>query len=104
MSGYSRDDGSAAVTMAILRATLIAVIFASEQLTEAKQLAGAKFYAVLGVAAIYAIITIAVAAARPACPAPERSSMPSPESTSCCSPHWRTRPVERSRMCARRSS
>ncbi len=63
MSGYSRDDGSAAVTMAILRATLVAVIFASEQLTESRQLAGAQFYAVLGVAALYAVVAIAIAAA-----------------------------------------
>ncbi len=61
MSGYSREDGSAAVTMAVLRATLVAVIFASEQLTESKQLAGAQFYAVLGLAGVYALVAIAVA-------------------------------------------
>jgi two-component system, NarL family, sensor kinase len=63
MSGYSQEDGSAAVTMAVLRATLVAVIFASEQLTEAKQLAGVQFYAVLVLAAVYALVAIAVAVA-----------------------------------------
>lgn len=63
MSGYSQEDGGAAVTMAVLRATLVAVIFASEQLIEAKQLAGAQFYAVLVLAAVYALVAIAVAVA-----------------------------------------
>ena len=63
MRAYSREDGSAAVTMAVLRATLVAVIFASEQLTESKQLAGAQFYAVLGLAGVYAMVAIAVAVA-----------------------------------------
>ena len=63
MRAYSREDGSAAVTMAVLRATLVAVIFASEQLTESKQLAGAQFYAVLGLAGVYAMVAMAVAIA-----------------------------------------
>ena len=63
MRAYSREDGSAAVTMAVLRATLVAVIFASEQLTESMQLGGAQFYAVLGLAGVYAMVAIAVAVA-----------------------------------------
>jgi two-component system, NarL family, sensor kinase len=61
MSGYSREDGSAAVTMAVLRAALVAVIFASVELTETRQLGGAQFYAVLGIAGLYALVGIAVA-------------------------------------------
>ena len=49
--------------MAVLRATLVAVILASEQLTESKQLAGAQFFGVLGLAGVYAMVAIAVAVA-----------------------------------------
>jgi two-component system, NarL family, sensor kinase len=59
----SGDDGGAAVALAFLRAALLALIFVSEQLVDARQLAGWQFFVVLWLAAGYALAGIVVAVA-----------------------------------------
>jgi two-component system, NarL family, sensor kinase len=59
----SRDDGGAAVALAFLRAALVALIVISEQLVDARQLAGWQFFVMLALAAGYALAGIAVAVA-----------------------------------------
>jgi two-component system, NarL family, sensor kinase len=60
----SRDDGGAGVALAFLRAALLVLVLTSEQLVDARQLAGWQFFVVLALAAGYALagITVAVAA------------------------------------------
>jgi len=65
MSDRLLEDRSAAVALAILRATLVEVIFISEQLVDARQLASAHFFVVLGLAGLYALIGIVVAVCAP---------------------------------------
>lgn len=60
MSNPTREDRGAALALALLRATLVVVIFCSEQLVDARQLADSYFFVVLGVATVYAAIGIAV--------------------------------------------
>lgn len=57
----SRNDGGAAVALALLRAALVALILASEQLVDARQLAHWQFFVVLAVAAGYALAGLIVA-------------------------------------------
>ncbi len=54
------QDRSAALGLALLRATLVAVIVITEQLVDARRLAGIEFYLVLGIAAAYAAIGIVI--------------------------------------------
>jgi two-component system, NarL family, sensor kinase len=54
-------DRGAALALALLRATLVAVIFVSERLIQARQLADAEFFAVLMIAGCYSLLGIAVA-------------------------------------------
>jgi len=60
-SGGSRADGGAAAALAFLRAALLALILASEQLVDARQLSDWQFFAVLVVAAGYALAGLMVA-------------------------------------------
>jgi two-component system NarL family sensor kinase len=62
MSDRMQQDEGATLALALLRATLVVVIFVSEQLVDARQLEGSGFFAVLGVAAGYALAGIVVAA------------------------------------------
>jgi two-component system NarL family sensor kinase len=62
--GYSarpRADGGAAISLAFLRAALLALILACEQLVDARQLADWQFFAVLVIAAGYALAGLIVA-------------------------------------------
>jgi two-component system, NarL family, sensor kinase len=61
--------GRGALGLAILRATLLAVILVSEQLVDARQLGGPVFYVLLVVAAGYSVAGVVVALRRPAGPA-----------------------------------
>lgn len=54
MSAHVGEDERAAVALAVLRATLIGVIFASEQLVDARRLAKSNFFVVLVFAVVYA--------------------------------------------------
>lgn len=60
MNNPLREDRGAAVTLALLRATLVVVIFVSEQLVDARQLGSSSFFVVLGIAAAYAAASIAI--------------------------------------------
>jgi two-component system NarL family sensor kinase len=60
-SAGSRNDGGAAIALAFLRATLLALIVASEQLVDARQLADWQFFVVLAVAAGYSLAGLIVA-------------------------------------------
>ena len=60
-SGGSRTDDGAAVSLAVLRAALLALILACEQLVDARQLADWQFFAVLVVAAAYSLGGLIVA-------------------------------------------
>jgi two-component system NarL family sensor kinase len=60
-----REDGGAAVALAFLRPMLVGVIFLSEQLVDARQLANAWFFGILALAAVYAFAGI-IAAVGPA--------------------------------------
>jgi two-component system NarL family sensor kinase len=62
MSDHAREDGGATLALALLRATLVVVIFVSEQLVDARQLEDSEFFVVLGVAAGYALAGVLVAA------------------------------------------
>lgn len=61
MTGQLRDDGGAAVALAVLRATLVAVILLTEQLVDAQQLGSSGFFVILALAALYALVGIVVA-------------------------------------------
>jgi two-component system NarL family sensor kinase len=61
MRGPSRHDGGAELALALLRATLVAVIFVSEQLVDARRLADSGFWLVLGFAVAYSVVGIVVA-------------------------------------------
>ena len=61
MSGYRREDGGATLALAFLRVTLVALIFVSEQLVDARQLAGLGFFVVLSLAAAYSLLGIVAA-------------------------------------------
>ena len=61
MSDHLRRDASAALALALLRATLVVVIFISAQLVNARQLADSYFFVVLAVAGGYALLGIVVA-------------------------------------------
>jgi two-component system NarL family sensor kinase len=50
----SQDDGSA-LTLAVLRMTLLTVIFVGEQLIDSRRLAGSAFFPILGIAVVYAV-------------------------------------------------
>jgi two-component system, NarL family, sensor kinase len=67
-----RDDRSAAIALAVLRALLVAVIFASERLVDARRLAGWPFDLVLGLASGYALVGMVVAFRSPGGPATHR--------------------------------
>lgn len=67
-----RDDRSAAIALAVLRALLVAVIFASERLVDARRLAGWPFVVVLALAGGYALLGIVVACRSPGGPAARR--------------------------------
>jgi two-component system NarL family sensor kinase len=67
--GAGGKDGGAALALAILRATLVVVIFISERLVDGPRLAHLQFYLVLGLAAGYAVSGIVVAVAAPDGPA-----------------------------------
>ena len=53
MTNPLRDDRRVALTLALLRASLLVVILVSEQLVDARQLASSGFFVVLGIAAVY---------------------------------------------------
>lgn len=55
------DHDGAELARAALRVTLVVVILVSEQLVDARQLAGSGFFVVLGIAAVYALVSTAVA-------------------------------------------
>jgi two-component system, NarL family, sensor kinase len=61
MSSSRREDGGAALALAGLRATLVAVMFVSEQLVDARQLADTSFFVMLALASAYALAGIAMA-------------------------------------------
>jgi|GEM_PF-1510264 len=61
MNAHARDDGRATLSLALLRATLVAVILVSEQLIQARRLADAGFFWVLALAAVYSVAGIAMA-------------------------------------------
>jgi two-component system, NarL family, sensor kinase len=60
-SAGSRADGGAAVSLAFLRAALLVLILACEQLVDGRQLADWQFFAVLVVAAAYSLAGLIVA-------------------------------------------
>lgn len=60
MSNPVQEDHGAALALALLRAALVVVIFVSEQLVDARQLADSYFLVVLGVATVYVAIGIVV--------------------------------------------
>ncbi len=60
MTGQLREDGGAVMALAVLRATLVAVIFITEQLVDAQQLGGSGFFVILALAAFYALAGILV--------------------------------------------
>jgi signal transduction histidine kinase len=62
MSLRHRDDGGAALAVALLRALLVLVILVTEQLVDARQLGHLGFFVVLGIAAVYALAGIVIAA------------------------------------------
>jgi two-component system NarL family sensor kinase len=64
MSGGPPDDRGANIALALLRVALIAFIFTSEQLVDARQLADWQFFIVLGLAALYASAGLALASGR----------------------------------------
>lgn len=61
MRGPSRHDGGGELALALLRATLVAVIFVSEQLVDARRLADSGLWLVLGFAVAYSVVGIVVA-------------------------------------------
>lgn len=61
MTGQLRDARGAALALALLRASLVAVIFVTEQLVDARQLGGSGFFILLALAAAYAVVGILVA-------------------------------------------
>jgi two-component system, NarL family, sensor kinase len=61
MTGQLREDGGAAVALAVLRATLVAVILVTEQLVDAQQLGSSGFFVILALASLYALVGIVVA-------------------------------------------
>lgn len=61
MTARSGEDRGHAVALAVLRATLVAVIFVNEQLVDARQLVNSGFFVVLAAAALYALGGIVVA-------------------------------------------
>jgi hypothetical protein len=61
MTGHGGDDGGCAVALAFLRATLLAVIFVSAQLVDARSLADSQFFLVFWLAVGYALAGIVVA-------------------------------------------
>lgn len=60
MTGYPPEDRGAAFALALLRLTLLMVIFVSEQLIDARQLADSQFFVALGIAAGYSLAGILV--------------------------------------------
>lgn len=68
MSNPLREERGAALSLALLRATLVVVILVSEQLVDARQLGNSYFFVILGVAAVYAMAGIVVARRPPATP------------------------------------
>jgi signal transduction histidine kinase len=62
MNGDQRPDRGAAVATALLRALLVAVIFVTEQLVDARQLGHSGFFVTLGIAAVYALAGVVIAA------------------------------------------
>jgi two-component system NarL family sensor kinase len=61
MRSPSREDRSARLALALLRATLLAVILLTEQLVDARQLGHAGFFGILGLSSAYAGIEIGTA-------------------------------------------
>jgi len=61
MRSGSRDDAGADLGFALLRATLVAVIFVSEQLIDELRLDGPGFWVVFGLAVTYSLVGIVVA-------------------------------------------
>jgi two-component system NarL family sensor kinase len=68
-NGRPLEDGGAAVALAFLRPMLLGVIVVSEKLLDARQLASAWFFVVLGLASLYALggIIAAIGAADSRC-------------------------------------
>jgi two-component system, NarL family, sensor kinase len=62
MNGEMRTDRRGAVAAALLRALLVAVIFVTEQLVDTRQLGHSGFFVTLGVAAIYSLAGVVIAA------------------------------------------
>jgi two-component system NarL family sensor kinase len=62
MTARPHDDGGARLALALLRASLVALILISEQLVDRRALAESGFFVVLALAAAYAIAELAVAA------------------------------------------
>ena len=61
MTGWEGEDRGTPVALAVLRISLIGVIFASEQLVDARRLTHSSFFVVLGCAAAYSVIALALA-------------------------------------------
>lgn len=61
MTDHLQRDRGAALALALLRVSLVVVIFLSEELVDARQLGSSYFYVVLTIAAAYAILGLAVA-------------------------------------------
>jgi two-component system, NarL family, sensor kinase len=66
MTAEARDDPGAAVALALLRATLVAVIFISEQLIDERRLDGEAFWVFFAVAVAYAVMGLILALRAPA--------------------------------------
>lgn len=62
MTGKLRTERGARVALALLRALLVILVFVTEQLVDARRLGDSGFFAVLAVAAAYALAGIVVAA------------------------------------------
>jgi two-component system NarL family sensor kinase len=60
-----RDDRRAALTLALLRATLLIVILVSEQLVDAHRLATSGFFVILGLGSVYSAAWLVKALRRP---------------------------------------
>lgn len=65
MTNHPREDRRAALTLALLRATLLVVILVSEQLVDANQLVTSGFFVVLGIGAVYSLAWVVFTLRRP---------------------------------------
>jgi two-component system, NarL family, sensor kinase len=73
VSNPLREDRGAALSLALLRATLVVAILVSEHLVDARELADSYFFVVLGVATAYALGGIVLALRTPPLAPPSRT-------------------------------